>query len=136
MDKNKWDKNIQQMKERLEFLKLDDEGEDDIEVQEKELSSGDAVKIDLPEGNLKEKLEQNRRRRFRTRAAMIALIVIVIGGFALYNHLYTFKDYIITEAYENVISPGTQYESVGKYIYRYNSDGVSCVTRNNDLKWR
>ena len=123
------------MKEQLNFLKMEEDEEDDLEVEERTLSSGDEVKIDLPEGNLKEKLEQNRKRRFRTRLAIIALVVIVIGGFVLYNQLHTFNDYIITESIENVVSPGTKYEAIGKYIYRYNSDGVSCVSRNNELKW-
>lgn len=135
MDKDKWNKNFQQMKEQLNFLKMEEDEEDDLEVEERTLSSGDEVKIDLPEGNLKEKLEQNRKRRFRTRAAILALVVIVIGGFVLYNQLHTFNDYIITESIENVVSPGTKYEAIGKYIYRYNSDGVSCVSRNNELKW-
>lgn len=123
------------MKEQLNFLKMEEDEEDDLEVEERTLSSGDEVKIDLPEGNLKEKLEQNRKRRFRTRLAIFALVVIVIGGFVLYNQLHTFNDYIITESIENVVSPGTKYEAIGKYIYRYNSDGVSCVSRNNELKW-
>lgn len=123
------------MKEQLSFLKMEEDEEDDLEVEEKPLSSGDEIKIDLPEGNLKEKLEQNRKRRFRTRAAILALVVIVIGGFVLYNQLHTFTDYIITESIENVVSSGTRYEAVDKYIYRYNSDGVSCVSRNNELKW-
>ena len=135
MNKDKWNKNFQQMKEQLNFLKMEEDEEDDLEVEERTLSSGDEVKIDLPEGNLKEKLEQNRKRRFRTRLAIIALVVIVIGGFVLYNQLHTFNDYIITESIENVVSPGTKYEAIGKYIYRYNSDGVSCVSRNNELKW-
>ena len=135
MNKDKWNKNFQQMKEQLNFLKMEEDEEDDLEVEERTLSSGDEVKIDLPEGNLKEKLEQNRKRRFRTRLAIFALVVIVIGGFVLYNQLHTFNDYIITESIENVVSPGTKYEAIGKYIYRYNSDGVSCVSRNNELKW-
>lgn len=135
MNKDKWNKNFQQMKEQLNFLKMEEDEEDDLEVEERTLSSGDEVKIDLPEGNLKEKLEQNRKRRFRTRLAIAALVVIVIGGFVLYNQLHTFNDYIITESIENVVSPGTKYEAIGKYIYRYNSDGVSCVSRSNELKW-
>lgn len=135
MNKDKWNKNFQQIKEQLSFLKLEEDEEDDLEVEEKQVSSGDEVKIDLPEGNLKEKLEQNRRRRFRMRAAIAALIILVAGGFVLYNKLHTFTDYIITESIENTVSSGTKYEAAGKYIYRYNSDGVSCVSRSNELKW-
>lgn len=135
MNKKKWNKRISQIKEQLDFLKMEENEDEDLEIEEKSLSSGDAIKIDLPEGNLKEKLEQNRRRRFRMRVFVIALIVCVVGGFALYNKLHTFRDYIITDTVENTVSAGTKYETVDRYIYRYNSDGVSCVSRDNELKW-
>lgn len=135
MNKKKWNKRISQIKEQLDFLKMEENEDEDLEIEEKSLSSGDAIKIDLPEGNLKEKLEQNRRRRFRMRVFVIALIVCVVGGFALYNKLHTFRDYIVTDTVENTVSAGTKYETVDRYIYRYNSDGVSCVSRDNELKW-
>lgn len=135
MNKKKWNKRISQIKEQLDFLKMEENEEEDLEIEEKTLSSGDAIKIDLPEGNLKEKLELNRRRRFRMRVFVIALIVCVVGGFVLYNKLHIFRDYIITDTVENTVSAGTKYETVDRYIYRYNSDGVSCVSRDNELKW-
>lgn len=135
MNKKKWNKRISRIKEQLDFLKMEENEEDDLEIEEKSLSSGDTIKIDLPEGNLKEKLEQNRRRRFRMRVFVITLIVCVVGGFVLYNKLHTFRDYIITDTVENTVSAGTKYETVDRYIYRYNSDGVSCVSRDNELKW-
>lgn len=135
MNKKKWNITAGQIKEQLRFLKMSEEEEEDLEIEEKQLSSGQEIKFDLPEGNLKEKLEQNRKRRFRTRVALLAIAVLVIGGFVLYNKLHTFRDYIITDTVENVVSPGTKYETVDQYIYRYNSDGVSCVSRDNVLKW-
>ena len=135
MNKKKWNITAGQIKEQLRFLKMSEEEEEDLEIEEKQLSSGQEIKFDLPEGNLKEKLEQNRKRRFRTRIALLAIAVLVIGGFVLYNKLHTFRDYIITDTVENVVSPGTKYETVDQYIYRYNSDGVSCVSRDNVLKW-
>ena len=136
MDKEKWTRNFRQMKEQLSFLRLNEEDdEDELEIEEKALSSGNENKIDLPEGNLKEKLEKNRRKRFRVRLIILVLIVGVLGSFILYNKLHTFTDYIITESIENKVSSGTRYEAVGKVIYRYNSDGVSCVSRSNELKW-
>lgn len=135
MNKKKWNKRVSRIKEQLEFLKMEENEEDDLEIEEKQLSSGDSIKIDLPEGNLKEKLEQNRRRRFRMRLFLVTLIVCVVGGFVLYNKLHVFRDYIITDTIENAVSAGTKYETVDRYIYRYNSDGVSCVSRDNELKW-
>lgn len=137
MNKDKIKNTSEKLLEKLHFLKLDEDPdqEDELRVEERSLSSGDKSKKDLPEGDLKEKLERNRRWRFRRRAALLALAVCVIGGFMLYNKLYTFSDYVIVESIENSVSSGTKYEAVGKNIYRYNSDGISCVTRKNELVW-
>lgn len=143
MKKEKWNRASAWMKENLDFLKMEEEPgledgpeqEDNLHVEEKPLPSGNVLKIDLPEGNLKEKLERNRIRRLRVRLTILAVVVLVIGGFTLYNRYHTFSDYIITDSIENNVSAGTKYESVGKNIYRYNSDGVSCVTRKNEVKW-
>lgn len=130
MDKEKINKFFQ-------FLKLEEEPEfdDQLQVEEKELPSDTILKIDLPEGNLKEKLEQNRLRRFRRRMAIAALAVCIIGGFSLYNWLHMFHDYTVAESFENNVSGGTKYQQAGKNLYRYNSDGVSCVTRENEVIW-
>lgn len=137
MDKKKWEKRWGQLKEKLQYLKLEEESDldDPIQVEERELSSDTIMKIDLPEGDLKEKLEQNRKRRMQRGVLVGALVVGVAAGFLLYNKFHTFQDYTIVESYENPISGGTKYESVGKNIYRYNSDGVSCITRDNEVKW-
>ena len=137
MNKDKWENVTGKLAEKLYFLKIeeDPDQEDEIQVEERSLSSGNISKKDLPEGDLKEKLERNRKRIFRRRMALLALAVIIIGGFVLYNKFHTFTDYIIAESYENEVAAGSHYESVGKNIYRYNSDGVSCVSRKNELKW-
>ena len=130
MDKEKMNKFFQ-------FLKLEEEPDldDQLQVEEKELPTDTILKIDLPEGNLKEKLEQNRLRRLRRRLIIAVLAVCVIGGFTLYNWLHMFHDYTIVESFENNVSGGTQYQQAGKNLYRYNSDGVSCVTRENEVIW-
>lgn len=137
MDKHKWKKLWGRTKENLQFLKLeeDEELDDQLQVEEKEVSSENILKIDLPEGDLKEKLERNRIRRLRRRIVIVAIAACIIGGFTLYNRLHTFKDYTIAESFENTVASGTKYETVGKKIYRYNSDGVSCVTRENEVEW-
>lgn len=113
----------------------DPEQEDEIQIEEKTLSSGNLSKKDLPEGDLKEKLARNRRWVFRRRMALGLFAALVIGGFVLYNRMYTYTDYVIVDSYENEAASGSKYESVGKNLYRYNSDGVSCVSRKNELKW-
>lgn len=137
MNKDKWKDISGNLFKRLQFLRIeeDPEQEDDIQIEETSLSSGNISKKDLPEGDLKEKLARNRRWVFRRRIALLILAVLIVGGFTLYNRMYTFTDYVIVDSYENEVASGSQYEAVGKNIYRYNSDGVSCVSRKNELKW-
>ncbi len=94
--------------------------------------SGSGMEQEL---TLEERLAQNRRRRRILQGVLAALILCVALGFYLYNRTHTFGDYVISKSIENSITSGTQYEAVGKYLYRYNSDGVSCVTRKNEVKW-
>lgn len=133
MKKNKWKDIFKKVTERLRFLKLDDdlETDDDIQIEEKILSSGRTA----PEDDLRVRLAARRRRHFRIRVFILILVVFIVGGFVLYNRLHTFSDYVIADSYENEVAAGTEYVSVGKYIYRYNSDGVSCVNRKNVLNW-
>lgn len=137
MNKDKLKNTSEKILEKLHFLRLDEDldQEEELQVEERSLASGNKSKKDLPEGDLKEKLERNRKWKFRRRAALLVLAACVIGGFTLYNQLYTFTDYVIADSIENTVSSGTRYEAVGKNIYRYNSDGISCVTRKNELVW-
>ncbi len=132
MIREKWDTISEKILEKLRFLHSEDPDEEaGIEIEERELSSGSLSQTDLPEGDLKKR----RRWRLIRRLLLLAFVAAAIGGFALYNSLYTFQDYVIADSYENEVSAGTQYEAAGKNIYRYNSDGVSCVTRKNELEW-
>lgn len=135
MDKDKLTKLSETLRDKLEFLKQEEDFEEELQVEEKPLSSGEGLKKDLPEGDLKQKLEQNRIRKFRMRAAAVSLAAVVVMAFFLYNKLYTFTDYVIAESIDNTAAAGSKYVSVGKNLYRYNSDGVSCVTRENEMLW-
>lgn len=135
MDKDKLTKLSETLRDKLEFLKQEEDFEEEIQIEEKPLSSGEGLKKDLPEGDLKQKLEQNRIRKFRMRAAAVSLAAVVVMAFFLYNKLYTFTDYVIAESIDNTAAAGSKYVSVGKNLYRYNSDGVSCVTRDNEMLW-
>lgn len=137
MKKNKWKDISGKLSEKLHFLRINEdmEREDDIQIEETTLSSGDRSGKDPSESDLKEKLARNRKWVFRRRAALLVFIALVIGGFVLYNRMYTYTDYVIVDSYENEVAAGSKYEAVGKNIYRYNSDGVSCVSLKNELKW-
>lgn len=134
MDKNKWKETWANLLDKLSFLRLSDDLEDDEEellVEEKELVLG----RDLPEGNLKEKLEWNRRRTARHRIFLVVLVIAIVGGFWMYNTVHVFRDYVIGESQEIEVASGTQYASIGKKLLRYNSDGVSCMSRDSDTEW-
>lgn len=136
MDKNKWKKEADALKEKLRFLRLDEDlddedEEDDLQIEEKELAPG----RELPEGNLKEKLEWNRRRTAQRRIFWVVLVTVIAGSFILYNRYHAFQDYFITETSPAAMSSGTRYETVGKKLFRYNSDGVSCISRDNEIEW-
>ncbi|MDY3249967.1 MAG: DUF5711 family protein [Candidatus Choladocola sp.] len=141
MNRDKFRDISDRIREKLQFLKIEDDleddldEEDDLQIEEKNISPGSTLEKELPEEDFEQKLASNRKRAFRRRAAILILAVCVIGGFVLYNVFHTFRDYVITESYENTVSSGTKYETAGKNMYRYNSDGVSCITRKNDMKW-
>lgn len=135
MDKNKLKELSETLRDKLEFLRQEEDYEEELQVEEKPLSSGEGLKKDLPEGDLKQKLMQNRIRKFWVRMTAASLIAIVAMAFFLYNKLYTFTDYVIAESVDNTAAAGSNYVSVGKMLYRYNSDGVSCVTRDNEMLW-
>lgn len=135
MNREKWTKLSGTLKKKLEFLGQEEDYEDELKIEERPLDFDGALKKDLPEGDLKEKLEKNRQRKFRMRLTAISLAAVVIVCFILYNKLYTFTDYVIVQSYDNTAAAGSQYVSAGKNLYRYNSDGVSCVSRDNEMLW-
>ncbi|MCC8067856.1 MAG: DUF5711 family protein [Clostridiales bacterium] len=150
MNKFKWKERFEKMRERLSFLvtseddDLDDLAEqaDHIEMRlEEEQPDGSVWSLLKKEDGsdqeltMEELLARSRRRRRITRGLVIALVVCAAAGFYLYNQLHSFDDYVISKSIENTMTSGTQYEAVGDYLYRYNSDGVSCVTRKNEVKW-
>ncbi|MCD8075212.1 MAG: DUF5711 family protein [Lachnospiraceae bacterium] len=144
---SKWKKRFQNIKERLDFFRITDEDDlDDLSefseqpiYEDRQRSSGagsarhgQSLQEELAFEDL---LARNRKRRLITRGVVALLLVCVIAGFYLYNREHTFDDYIITKSIDNSMTSGTQYEAVGKYLYRYNSDGVSCVTKKNEVLW-
>lgn len=74
-------------------------------------------------------------KRFRIPLAAAAAALIIGAGFMIYNRIVTFYGYTVAASYENSVSTGTGYRAVGKDILKYNSDGVTCVSRNNDVRW-
>lgn len=132
MNKKKWGKTATGLKEKLQFLRLDEDldEEDDLDVEEEELAPGRTLQEEL-----KDKLARKKRNHRRLRLVLLGAAVIAVFGFWLYNQLYVFKDYVISRSEAIEVASGTKYVSAGKLLYRYNSDGVSCISRNSDTKW-
>ncbi|MCD7841866.1 MAG: DUF5711 family protein [Lachnospiraceae bacterium] len=143
MDKNKWKERFQRIKEWLLFPGDVDDDDLDGFMDSYEVDSGapddtpdkKAEEKEERELTLEERLARNRRRRRIAQGVLVALVLCVALGFYIYNRSHTFEDYVISKSIDNTMTSGTQYEAVGKYLYRYNSDGVSCVTRKNEVKW-
>ena len=76
---------------------------------------------------------RNARQRRYLIAGILAAVVIV--SFVAYDRLVTYDSYTIAATYENTAATGTSYVAAGKNILKYNSDGITCVSKNNDLKW-
>lgn len=134
MNKDKWKEAAGSLLSKLSFLRLDeglDDSEEELQVEEKDVSSG----RDLPEGDLRQKLAWNRKRVARRRIILVVLAVAIVGSFVLYNRLHVFEDYVIAETKEIEMTAGTEYVSAGKKLFRYNSDGVSLVSRKNETEW-
>ncbi len=126
MDTEKWKERFEKI---FSSLRRPDDSEEDGEVLEAEIRPAK----EHPAG------EGQGARRLRTlwivRIAAAVLILGLLLGFCLYNRFHTFTDYVVAKSIENTMTSGTKYEEAGKFLYRYNSDGVSCVTRKNEVKW-
>lgn len=128
MSENKWRSTADKLKEKLSFLKVGEESdEEDGDWQAGETSQ--TTEDTLPAGELTQKPAWSRKRTMHRGLFLFLLAAAAAGGFFLYNQFYVFRDYTIAESKKIEISAGTQYESVGKKLYRYNSDGVSCISR-------
>ena len=135
--KDKWRERLGRIREKLWFLRLDEDLDIDgeIQIEETSLPSGDSYDEELPGSGLREMLAKSRRWLLRKRVIAVLLVACIAGGFAVYNNVHEFQDYVITSSIDNEVSAGTQYKAAGKNLYRYNTDGISCVTRDNEVKW-
>ncbi|MCC8047202.1 MAG: DUF5711 family protein [Clostridiales bacterium] len=136
MNKKTWKERFSGIIKRFQFLNTMDD--DDLDELSESAESGeeDQTSRENSDGrSLEDIVAHNRRQRLIMRAMVAAVLLIAAAGFYLYNHLHTFDDYVIAKSIDNTMTSGTQYELAGKYLYRYNSDGVSCVTQKNEVKW-
>lgn len=137
MNGDKWKNIREKLSGGLQFLKLGEEPEleDEIQIEEEKVFSDAEAGTEPPGEDFEAKLARNRKWVFRRRIILAAVVLAAIGGFVLYNMFTTFHDYVIAASYENEVSAGSEYVSAGKRIYRYNTDGISCVSRRNEVEW-
>ncbi len=135
MNTGKWKQRFQSIKGKLRFLSPDDEEDLESLPEEEKSETAEETAAEEPEPSFEDRLKRQRRIRWIRRIVVVVLILAAVIGFSVYNRLHTFQDYMITKSTENSMTSGTHYEEAGKYLYRYNTDGVSCVTRNDEVKW-
>lgn len=123
---------IPSLSDKFSFLHLSED--DSIEEETDEDFGEEEQEEDQADGLLGRLLGQ-RYARYRRYFIAAVLVFGVIAGFALYNRLVTFEGYTIAASYENTAAAGTSYVAAGKNILKYNADGITCVSKNNDLKW-
>ena len=63
------------------------------------------------------------------------ILGIVLIGMLVFNRVITFHNYVLAASYTNNVSSGSNYKIAGSDIYKYNADGISCVSRSNDIRW-
>lgn len=133
MKKKEWKKTAGFIKDKLNFLKLEEDDLDDdldLDFEEEEIDTGRTLQEEL-----KEKLERKQRHRKYAKIGLLVLVVLMAAGFLIYNQFYVFKDYVINKTGEIEVASGSRYQAAEKILYRYNSDGISCISRNNDMQW-
>lgn len=136
MNKKTWKERFSDIINRFNFLKsLEDDDLDEMSEAAEGGGTDQAWQEDSDGRSLEEVVAHNRRVRLISRILVAVVLLGAALGFYLYNHLHTFDDYVIAKSIDNTMTSGTQYEIAGKYLYRYNSDGVSCVTHKNEVKW-
>ncbi|MDO4298766.1 MAG: DUF5711 family protein [Lachnospiraceae bacterium] len=125
------------IKDKVSILKLgeDSDWEDEMQNEDWQEPFDSEDEEELPEGDLKAKIFQYRQNKYYRNAVIVFLAAVVLGGFIIYNKIVTYDTYVIAASYENTVAAGTQYVMADKDILKYNADGVSCVSRNNDVRW-
>ena len=106
--------------------------EEDENVNEGQ--DADSEEEDLERG-LMQRIIGHRSAKQRMYLAAVILAAAAVIGFLVYDRLVTYDGYTIAASYENTAATGTAYVAAGKNILKYNADGITCVSKNNDLKW-
>jgi hypothetical protein len=109
--------------------------DDDDDMDEEEYSAEFADDSSEEKGGLLDRLRDYRRAKYAKYAAVAFLVIAVVLGFMIYDRLVTYDSYTIAASYENTVATGTAYVAAGKNILKYNADGITCVSKNNDVKW-
>ena len=68
-------------------------------------------------------------------SAILAVLMIGVFGYWLYNRMHVFDDYEIIESAEENDVEGTEYAMLGKRVIKYSHDGAFCVDTRNEVQW-
>lgn len=86
-------------------------------------------------GGFLERLREHRKM-LRNRWVILGILAAVLalaGGLFLNFHLSDSYSVIRSDKRNDI--NGTQYEKFGKYLLKYSSDGISCLSKNGDVLW-
>ncbi len=90
------------------------------------------------ETNYEELDEQIREHRKSVLKKGLQVIVLIAALFVIVELIYalqSFDDYEVRNEIERKSSGSTQYQKFGDCILEYSNDGISCISRSQDIIW-
>lgn len=84
---------------------------------------------------LDDQLREHRKHILKRILQVAVIAVVLVIGIELICALRSFKDYEVRNSILRSSSASAQYEVFGDYLLEYSNDGITCVTRTNDIIW-
>ncbi len=84
---------------------------------------------------LDEQIRDHRRHILKRVLQIIGVIVVLLIGIELFYAIRSFDDYEVRNSIARNSSGATQYQMFGSYLLEYSNDGISCISKNNDIIW-
>lgn len=84
---------------------------------------------------LDEQIRDHRKKLLKRALRIIAVIVVLVIGVELIYALRSFDSYEVRNSIDRSSSGATQYQKFGECLLEYSNDGISCISKNNDIIW-
>lgn len=102
-------------------------------MEEKKKNGFKTVETNYEE--LEEQLQEHRKILLKRGIRIALLIIVLVIAAELIHALRRYDSYEIQNITERSNSSMTQYASLGEYLLEYSNDGISCLTRQNEIIW-